>query len=53
MATKTANNRTLSAAKSAKQDEFYTQLSDIANELKYYKDQLKGKVIFLQLRRSV
>ncbi len=46
MATKTANNRTLSEAKSAKQDEFYTQLTDIANELKYYKDQLKGKVIF-------
>ena len=46
MVTKTANNRTLSAAKSAKQDEFYTQLSDIADELKYYKSQLNGKVIF-------
>src|SRR5579863_4834986 len=45
MPTKTSNNR-LSEAKSAKQDEFYTQLADIASELKYYKDQLKGKVIF-------
>jgi hypothetical protein len=46
MPTKTSNNRTLSEAKNAKQDEFYTQLADIASELKYYKDQLKGKVIF-------
>jgi hypothetical protein len=46
MPTKAANNRTLSNAKRAKQDEFYTQLADIANELKYYKDQLRGKVIF-------
>ena len=30
----------------AKQDEFYTQLNDIANELKYYRSQLEGKVIF-------
>jgi len=46
MPTKTSNNRTLSDAKRAKQDEFYTQLIDIANELKYYKDQLRGNVIF-------
>ncbi len=38
-------NRTLSNAKNAKQDEFYTQLSDISNELKYYKAQLRGKTI--------
>ncbi|MBI5629917.1 MAG: adenine-specific methyltransferase EcoRI family protein [Elusimicrobia bacterium] len=35
----------LSNAKKAKQDEFYTQLSDIENELKYYKAQLRGKTI--------
>lgn len=40
-----AGNRTLSSAKSAKQDEFYTQLTDISNELKHYKSHLKGKVI--------
>lgn len=30
-----SGNRTLSSAKAAKQDEFYTQLSDIENELKH------------------
>jgi hypothetical protein len=40
-----AGNRTLSSAKAAKQDEFYTQLGDIANELKHYKEHLRGKVI--------
>jgi hypothetical protein len=35
----------LSKAKSAKQDEFYTQLDDISNELKHYKAQLRGKII--------
>ena len=36
----------LRAAKSAKNDEYYTQLVDIENELRHYKDQLAGKVIF-------
>ncbi len=35
----------LSKAKGAKQDEFYTQLGDISNELKHYKVQLRGKTI--------
>ena len=35
----------LSKAKSAKQDEFYTQLADISNELKHYKAQLRAKTI--------
>lgn len=39
-------NKTLQSAKSAKQDEFYTQLSDISNELRHYKEQLRGKVVF-------
>lgn len=38
-------NRALSDAKKAKQDEFYTQLGDISNELKHYKAQLSGKTI--------
>jgi hypothetical protein len=39
-------NLTLKAAKAQKKDEFYTQLSDIENELRYYKEHFKGKVIF-------
>lgn len=38
-------NQVLSNARTAKQDEFYTQLSDISNELKHYKTQLRGKTI--------
>lgn len=37
---------TLQAAKYAKNDEFYTQLPDIENELKHYKDQFHGQVVF-------
>jgi hypothetical protein len=40
-----SGNKTLSKAKSAKQDEFYTQLSDISNELKHYKAQLRDKTV--------
>lgn len=36
----------LSKAKTNKNDEFYTQLSDIESELKNYKDHFKNKVIF-------
>lgn len=38
-------NRNLNQAKSAKQDEFYTQLSDIENELRHYKQHFKGKIV--------
>jgi hypothetical protein len=38
-------NRSLSKARDAKQDEFYTQLGDISNELRHYKPQLRGKII--------
>lgn len=40
-----SGNRTLSKAKSAKQDEFYTQLVDIENELKHYRAQLRDKIV--------
>ena len=30
----------------AKQDEFYTQIDDISNELKHYRDHFRGKVVF-------
>ncbi len=35
----------LVSAQKAKKDEFYTQLDDIAKELKYYKQHFKGKVV--------
>ena len=38
-------NKNLSAAKRAKNDEFYTQLNDIANECQHYKEHFKEKVI--------
>lgn len=36
----------LAAAKTQKKDEFYTQLADIEKELKHYKEQFRGKVVF-------
>ena len=42
----TANtNSWLTAAKANKQDEFYTQLSDIENELRNFRNHFKGKVV--------
>ena len=41
-----ASNTSLHAAKRAKNDEFYTQLADIENELKHYKEHFRGKVVF-------
>lgn len=38
-------NKNLNAAKTAKKDEFYTQLVDIENELRHYKDHFKGKTV--------
>ena len=38
-------NKNLNAAKEAKKDEFYTQLADIENELKHYRQHFRGKVI--------
>ena len=38
-------NRALEAAKLAKNDEFYTQLSDIENELRHYRPHFKGKTV--------
>ncbi|MCO5234536.1 MAG: adenine-specific methyltransferase EcoRI family protein [Chitinophagales bacterium] len=43
---KTAQNKSLHKAKNKKNDEFYTQLSDIERELKYYKKHFKDKVIY-------
>ena len=45
MAKKSANAN-LHKAKAEKKDEFYTQLVDIANELKHYKNHFKNKVVY-------
>lgn len=39
-------NNNLHEAKRAKNDEFYTQLSDIENELKFYRGHFSGKVVY-------
>lgn len=39
-------NNALSAAKRNKQDEFYTQLTDIERELRHYRNHFKGKVVY-------
>ena len=41
-----AGNSNLHSAKNAKKDEFYTQLIDIENELKHYKQHFKDKVVY-------
>ena len=38
-------NKNLNAAKTAKKDEFYTQLEDINNELKHYREHFRGKTV--------
>jgi hypothetical protein len=45
VASKTSN-RNLRAARLAKGDEFYTQLSDIERELKHYRRYFEGKVVY-------
>ena len=40
------NNSSLRAASGAKEDEFYTQLTDVENELRYYRKHFKGKTVF-------
>lgn len=42
-----SQNSNLHAARHVKCDEFYTQLADIENELKYYREHFKGKTIYL------
>lgn len=39
-------NSNLHAAKRGKNDEFYTQLVDIENELRHYRDHFEGKTVF-------
>ena len=41
-----AKNENLHKAKNAKNDEFYTQLTDVSKELMHYKQHFKDKIIF-------
>jgi hypothetical protein len=43
---KKSSNINLRKANTAKKDEFYTQLVDIEKELKHYKEQFRGKVVY-------
>lgn len=43
---KQAKNKSLSSAKTNKEDEFYTQLSDIEKELKHYRNFFQDKVVY-------
>ena len=43
---KTSTNQNLHEAKRIKNDEFYTQLTDIENELSHYKEHFKNKIIY-------
>lgn len=45
MATESKNS-SFAKARDAKQDEFYTQLTDIEKELKHYKKHFRGKVVY-------
>lgn len=40
-----AKNKNLENAKRAKKDEFYTQMDDIAQELKHYREHFRGKTV--------
>lgn len=41
-----ANNADLNKANRAKKDEFYTQLTDIEKEMRFYREHFRGKVVF-------
>ena len=47
------NNRNMHSAKRAKNDEFYTQLTDIENELQYYKQHFKNKIVLCNCNDAV
>ena len=41
-----ARNKNLHEAKRRRNDDFYTQLPDIENELRHYRDHFRGKVVY-------
>lgn len=40
-----AKNKDLNKAAKAKKDEFYTQLTDIEKEMRYYRNFFRGKIV--------
>lgn len=42
----TSKNKSLHKASKSKRDEFYTQLTDIENEVYYYRQHFKGKTVY-------
>ena len=42
-----AGNKNLNSAKTARKDEFYTQLTDIEKEMRYYRKHFKDKTVLL------
>ena len=46
-------NKLLYKARNAKKDEFYTQLNDIANELKHYKEHFKWKTVLIRKKMFI
>ena len=46
MTKRRSSNFALNSARKAKNDEFFTQMPDVENELRHYSKQLKGKIIF-------
>lgn len=45
-ASSNSENKNLHKAKAEKNDEFYTRLEDITNELKHYKEHFQGKTVY-------
>ena len=48
-----SSNSNLHKAKNEKNNEFYTQLADVAKELIHYKEHFKGKVVFCNCNDSI
>ena len=40
-----AGNKSLGAARVAKEDEFYTQLTDVEKEMRHYRKHFKNKTV--------
>ena len=40
-----AGNKNLNSSKTAQKDEFYTQLTDIEKEMRYYRKHFKDKIV--------
>jgi len=47
------NKKNLQAAKNGKNDRFFTQITDIENELHHYRKELKGKTVYVNCDGSV